>query len=311
MGIKDIKKNSQKGDFLTLTDGQKVKLRILNEEPLANYSIFSNDVNQGANLPEDYPLPEPLRARLQHIFVVYNLESKALQILKTSQTTAEKLLATYEAYHDTWDFDFQFSRKGAGFNDTEYFAVVIPTEFDPAVRDNIKMPDLEKVFALSDDAQIARVLPGALKNAIEAKEKRDAEKAAKQAAKDKKAGIPPAPDKAPAKAPAKAVAKAPEPAAPTPAAPETPAAEELSLDEEKPPVEESKFSPVRVIQDLRTDEDKKCPICKGPREVKQGNVKANDPDHNKPWGQVKVAVCAKCNKMKVVEKLPDPVPVAA
>lgn len=299
MGWKDVKKHGQKSDFLALKDGEKVKLRVLSAEPLTNYQIYSEDLQEGANVTEDYPLPDPLKARVQHIFVVFNLGTKQVQILKTSTTTAEKFLANYEAYNDSFDHDILFSRKGAGFNDTEYSAVVIPTEFTPDMLGDTPLPDLEKIFAISEDAQIARVIPGALKKAKIEHEKKQEEKAAKKAAKDKKAGIatPPAAAK-PAPAPA-----------PTPA----PAAAEASLDslEETPKAEAPKFSPVRVIHDLRTEEDKNCPKCKKARTIKEGNIKAIDVEHKLPWGRVKVAVCTPCNGMTVIEKLTDPTPVAA
>lgn len=308
MGIRDIRKNSNSGDFLSLKDGQKVKLRIVGEEPHANYSIFSNDVNAGANLPEGYELPEPLMARLQHVFTVYNLESNTIQILKTSQATAEKFLAAYEAYHDSWDFDFVFSRKGSGL-DTEYTAVVIPTEFKTELLADKKLPDLDKVFAISDEADVARVLPGALKNAIAEKEKRDAAKAAKKAAKDATAAGKSAPAKVADKPKA---AAAPEKPAPAPAA-----QTEASLDSmvEDPPAK-PKFTHKRVIVDLRTAEEKACPACKAKghtveRVIKEGNMKTVDPETNLPWGRCKAAICNTCKGLTILEKVEELPAVAA
>lgn len=65
------------------------------------------------------------------------------------------------------------------------------------------------------------------------------------------------------------------------------------------------FTKVRVLKTVRDDADKACPTCQEVRQVKDGNVKTNDPETNLPWGKVKALVCKKCNKVDVIEKLAD------
>ena len=62
---------------------------------------------------------------------------------------------------------------------------------------------------------------------------------------------------------------------------------------------------VRVIKEVRTEADFACPACGEKRTLREGTVKAADPETGKPWGKVKALICVKCNKLDPLEKLPD------
>lgn len=300
MSWNDVKKHSQKGDFLKLRSGEKARIHVLDDEPHTSYEIYCDDLRQGAKVPEGYKLPEPLNASVKHSVVVYNLDRKEVQILTLSQTTAEKFEAINESYKNNGGFtgiDVEISRKGDGF-DTEYFPVVVPMQFRPEMLENAAVPDLSRVFAVSDEELIQSVIPGALRKAEQQKAERDQKKAKKSGEKSAKAHANGTSAKA-----------APAPA-PAPAPAQPPASEDLDLpmeDGKKPaePEGKPKFTTVRVVKDLRTDEAKKCPGCGKAREIKEGNVKSADESTGLPWGRVKVAVCRPCNKMEVSEKLPE------
>lgn len=295
MGWNDVKKNSQKGDFLKLKNGQKVNLHILTDEPVTSYQIYDNDLRQGANVPEGYKLPEPLRPRVQHSFVVYNLDEKIVQILSVSQTTAEKFAAVFEAYENTFQkCDIQLKRDGDGL-DTEYHPTAVPLKYTPDMTEGYALPDLNRVFGVSDEETIQAVIPGALAQAEKEKKERDAKKAKKEGKK--------------AETTAAAKATTPTPAPAQQHTTQAPASDDLGeITESKP---EPQFAPVGVVKDFRDAASRVCPKCQKEREFKEGTVKAIDAKSGKPWGRVKVIRCAPCNTMEVAEKLPDPTPVAA
>lgn len=75
------------------------------------------------------------------------------------------------------------------------------------------------------------------------------------------------------------------------------------LEETKAP--ESEFTEVRVITEVKSDDDYKCPKCDKKRIVREGKLKTVDPQTSKVWGKIKALVCTPCNKLDVIEKLAD------
>lgn len=279
-------------DFLELQDGQKALIHFLDDEPATHFQIYDRDTNKKANVPEDYPVPDGIRKRVRHAFRVYNLDEKKIQLLVVSNETAEKLHEVLETYKGSFaSIDINFSRKGAKFNDTEYHPTPLPTAFDPAMVEGVQMPDPDRIFADSDET--------AIQEAIEAVQKANA----KNPPKENKKGA--------AKTTA-AKASAPKAEAPKEAPKEetkaAPATGDLDLPAAEP---ESEFAPVQVLRDPRTPADKKCGKCGSDRTIREGKSKIKDPKTGKPWGNVKALVCAPCNQMEVIEKLPELAKAAA
>jgi hypothetical protein len=65
------------------------------------------------------------------------------------------------------------------------------------------------------------------------------------------------------------------------------------------------FTKVRVLKEIRTDEDKKCAKCSEVRTLREGKVKTIDPETGLQWGKVKALACAPCKTVDIVEKLAD------
>jgi len=268
-------------DFIKLKNGEKIRVHILSSEPRVVFQVYDHVGRKNANIPEGFKLPDGVSLRVQHAFVVYNMTAAKVQVLAMSDTTCEKLKEVYESYGGSLDkVDIDYKRRGENL-ETEYDCVPVPTAFDKSVVEGVDMPDLDRIYKPSNDETIEATIQAILASSSVK------EKLAKKEAKAAKKEAAPAP------------------------APATPAADEMELTMQ--PTEPAKPTTTRVgvRKDVRTDADKACPTCKAVREVREGTVKTNDPETGLPWGKVKALVCKPCNKLDVVEKLPDPVAVPA
>ena len=208
---------------------------------------------------------------------VVNGEPVVISFSKTSYKTGKKLFTlTQLGGHDLFTKQYKLIVKAESRNNNDYFTTEIELLGDAPKADFVLAESLygslgKRVHEFVDQGPSDEAAPPA--------EHHEAPPAEEHANED----VPPA---------EKESEKAPAPAA---------AATDGFVEDDKP-----KFTKVRVITGVRTDDDKKCRRCGKIRDLKEGTVKTLDPETNLPWGKVKALVCKDCNLLDVIEKLPDP-----
>lgn len=130
----DVKKSGQnKGKFIYFREGQKQRIRFLNDMDEGLEVVFHDSFEKGINVPcqevfgKECPYcdDEDLRTRSQYVWSVYNYDTKEVQLFMypvNNCSPVPALLAMYENYGTLTDRDYVISVSGKQQNKT--FSVV-------------------------------------------------------------------------------------------------------------------------------------------------------------------------------------------
>lgn len=130
----DVKKSGQnKGKFIYFREGQKQRIRFLNDMDDGMEVLFHDSFERGINVPCQekfgkncpYCEDENLRTRSQYIWSVYNYETKEVQLFMFAVNNCSPipaLMAMFENYGTLTDRDYVISVSGKQQNKT--FSVV-------------------------------------------------------------------------------------------------------------------------------------------------------------------------------------------
>lgn len=130
----DVKKSgSNKGKFLYVRDGNKIRVRFLTDMDEGMEVKFHDSFSRGINVPCqeifgrdcEYCDDEDLRTRSQYIWSVYNYETKEVQLFMypvNNCSPIPSLMACYENYGTLTDRDYVISVSGKQQNKT--FSIV-------------------------------------------------------------------------------------------------------------------------------------------------------------------------------------------
>ena len=155
--LEDIKREAAKsganrGKIFYLKDGQKARIRFLDDMDEGMELTFHDSYEKGINVPCqelfgrecDYCDDEELRTRKLYAWSIYDYESKQVKVMLyavNNCTPVGAMMAMYETYGTITDRDYVFSVSGKGSDKT--FTVV------PMDKNKFRNA---KVKALSDDA---------------------------------------------------------------------------------------------------------------------------------------------------------------
>ena len=103
------KPSSGGGDFLKLTDGESVKLRIASEPAISVYKLG------------DKP---------RYSWVVFNRDQKKAQIYSAGVSVFQQIAALVEDWGEPTEFDIRVSRTGSTITDTKYIVTPVKTSTD-------------------------------------------------------------------------------------------------------------------------------------------------------------------------------------
>lgn len=130
----DVKKSGQnKGKFIYFREGQKIRIRFLQDMDDGLEILWHDSFEQGINVPCqeifgrdcDYCNDDSLRTRKQYCWSVYNYEAKEVQLFMFAVNNCSPipaLVAMYENYGTLMDRDYVISVSGKQQNKT--FSVV-------------------------------------------------------------------------------------------------------------------------------------------------------------------------------------------
>ena len=130
----DVKKSGQnKGKFIYFREGQKIRVRFLQDMDDGLEVIWHDSFEQGINVPCqeifgrecEYCDDDTLRTRKQYCWSVYNYETKEVQLFMFAVNNCSPipaLVAMYETYGTLMDRDYVISVSGKQQNKT--FSVV-------------------------------------------------------------------------------------------------------------------------------------------------------------------------------------------
>lgn len=145
-------------NYLKLTEGSH-KFRVLSSA-VVGFKYFNTENHPVRSREEFESMPSDIKKgeRIVHFwaFVVYNYETKRVQIMEISQ---KSIMKDMKAYIDNPDwgspkkYDITINRKGTSKNDTEYTVMPSPhKEVDPEIVELYKSTevDLNKLFTGDD-----------------------------------------------------------------------------------------------------------------------------------------------------------------
>lgn len=130
----DVKKSGQnKGKFLYFREGQKIRIRFLQDMDDGLEVLWHDSFEQGINVPCqeifgrecEYCDDDTLRTRKQYVWSVWNYEAKEVQLFMFAVNNCSpipSLVAMYENYGTLMDRDYVISVSGKQQNKT--FSVV-------------------------------------------------------------------------------------------------------------------------------------------------------------------------------------------
>lgn len=133
----EIKRSgTNKGKFLYIKEGQKVRVRFLTDLEDAVEIPFHDSFKLGVNVPCqevfgrdcEYCGNDDLRTRSQYVWCVYDYESGEVKLLMcpvNQCSPAPQIVAVYETYGTITDRDYEIKRQGSG-QSTSYS--VLPLE---------------------------------------------------------------------------------------------------------------------------------------------------------------------------------------
>ena len=154
------KAGTSKGKFIYFREGQKQRVRFLQDMDDGMEVVFHDSFEQGVNVPCQetfdrecpYCEQEGLRTRSQYIWSVYNYETKQVQLFMfpvNNCSPIPALMAMYENYGTITDRDYVISVSGKGADKTYS---VVPMDKAKFRNEKAKPLSESKVLATLDKA---------------------------------------------------------------------------------------------------------------------------------------------------------------
>lgn len=165
MGWKDVGMNSGGRDFLKITDGERVKLHVISEEPHSFFSFFNQDLQRGVTLPAGFKDSE-IKPRAQHALLVWSYRDEGVKIWVMGNKLAGQLDGIRESYGGSLaEIDIVVTRKGSS-KATVYIPVPKPTEFSAELIEGVELPDLEERLKPNTEEEIESFKAGVLPDSM-------------------------------------------------------------------------------------------------------------------------------------------------
>jgi len=142
------------GAFLKLSDGQKVKLHVLSDEPYSFRQVFNRAIQKSAIVGEDFA-QAGVQVKMQHAFAVYLVDTKEVKVWICGNQVAGEIKNIYDNYGGLNDVDLIVTRKGTELK-TKYPIVPVPVKVAVDASE-LEIPNLEEMFPLSEDAVVEEV----------------------------------------------------------------------------------------------------------------------------------------------------------
>ncbi len=141
------------GEVLKIVAGKPKLVHVMSEIPWEIRSAFHSVLKKAITIPTDHEKIEGERTR--YGFIVYDFDTKKVCPWFVSATLKEILRAAQKAWGGTFEkMDVLINREGTTFSDTKYTASPVPTKFTDAMAIGEGIPDMEKLTAVSSNADI-------------------------------------------------------------------------------------------------------------------------------------------------------------